>query len=256
MTLLALWGIGAGSPRDMHSWSTCTSARMLVASDGIDRWAPLILEAARRFAIPDSWIRAVIRAESAGRTERDGYSITSRAGAMGLMQVMPETYEQMRQSLGLGPDPYEPRNNILAGTAFLCAMYRRFGYPGLFAAYNAGPERFAIWLRQGGSLPRKTLDYLARVGPEVAETVLALGAPKTSGEAIPLGSSPSRDREIPSGTSIFFVIGQGLSTITEPFGTAPAATISRSKAAPIFVTRRTESALAPPHFGGSPSGLP
>ena len=256
MTLFALCGISAGSPRELHSWPACRPAKVHLVTDRTDRWAPLTAEAAQRFAIPEAWIRAVIRAESAGRTERDGRPITSRAGAMGLMQVMPETFEEMRQSHGLGPDPYEPRDNILAGTAFLRAMYERFGYPGLFAAYNAGPERFATWLRQGGSLPQETLDYLGRIGSEVIENVLALRAPQAFDKAILVDSARSQDQEIPPGTSIFFVIGRGASALTEPSGTASVATISRSKARSIFVTRRTQSTLAPLNSGALPDGLP
>src|SRR3546814_6466977 len=61
---------------------------------------------------------------------------------MGLMQVMPGTYEDMRRAHDLGADPHDPRDNILAGTAYLRAMYDRYGYPNLFAAYNAGPGRY------------------------------------------------------------------------------------------------------------------
>ena len=86
----------------------------------IDRWAPLIQEASRRFGIAETWIKAVMRMESGGRTLLDDKKpITSRAGAMGIMQVMPETYQDMRQQHGLGADPYDPRDNVLAGTAYL-----------------------------------------------------------------------------------------------------------------------------------------
>ena len=60
---------------------------------------------------------------------------------MGLMQLMPGTWSEMRLMLGLGGDPFEPHDNIMAGTAYLRMVYDRFGYPGLFAAYNAGPGR-------------------------------------------------------------------------------------------------------------------
>ena len=80
-----------------------------------------------------------MHAESAGRTTLHGQPITSSAGAMGLMQVMPRTYSDLRKQLGLGADPYAPADNITAGAAYLQQMYRRYGYPGMFAAYNAGP---------------------------------------------------------------------------------------------------------------------
>lgn len=85
---------------------------------------------------------------------------------MGLMQLMPGTWQEMRSAYGLGPDPHDPRDNILAGTAYLRAMYDRFGYPGLFAAYNAGPTRYIAHLRTGRRLPAETLAYTAAVTGE------------------------------------------------------------------------------------------
>lgn len=81
----------------------------------VARWTPLIREASRRFHVPEAWIAAVMRAESGGRTHLDGRPIVSRAGAMGLMQVMPGTYAAMRRRYGLGSDPHDPRDNIMAG---------------------------------------------------------------------------------------------------------------------------------------------
>ena len=139
-------------------------AEPIAATDAaLDRWQELIAEASRRFGVPEAWIRAVMQAESGGRTMLDGRPITSRAGAMGLMQVMPDTYEEMRRAHDLGSDPYDPRDNVLAGTAYLRAMYDRYGYPGLFAAYNAGPKRYDEYLRDGRPLPFETRAYLATI---------------------------------------------------------------------------------------------
>jgi soluble lytic murein transglycosylase-like protein len=118
------------------------------ATPDIDRWQDFITEASRRFAVPEFWIRVVMAAESAGQTMLDGRPITSPAGAMGLMQVIPETYAEMRLRHGLGADPYDPRDNILAGTAYLRAMYDRYGNLGFFAAYNVGPARFEGYLQR------------------------------------------------------------------------------------------------------------
>lgn len=134
------------------------------AAQPVDRWSAYIAEASARFDVPQEWIRRVIRAESGGRTMLGGRPITSRAGAMGLMQLMPGTWREMRSAHGLGPDPHDPRDNILAGTAYLRAMHDRFGYPGLFAAYNAGPARFAEHLSTGRRLPAETVAYAAAVG--------------------------------------------------------------------------------------------
>lgn len=134
------------------------------SADAVDRWRPIIEEASTRFGIPTVWIERVMRAESRGRTMLDGRPIRSRAGAMGLMQLMPATWQAMRARLGLGDDPDAPRDNILAGTLYLRLMYDRFGYPGLFAAYNAGPGRYAAHLATGHALPQETIAYLQTVG--------------------------------------------------------------------------------------------
>ena len=120
----------------------------------------IIAEASQRFGIPERWIRAVMQAESAGDP-----SAISEAGAMGLMQIMPGTWDELAAVHRLGDDPFEPRDNILAGTAYLRAMYNRFGSPGFLAAYNAGPGRYAEYLSTGRSLPRETRDYLAVLAP-------------------------------------------------------------------------------------------
>jgi len=132
-------------------------------ADPIDRWRPLIADASARFGVPVAWIAQVMRTESGGRTLLNGHPIISPAGAMGLMQLMPTTWSDMRARLGLGSDPYAPRDNILAGAYYLRLLYDRFGYPGLFAAYNAGPRRYADHLATGRALPSETRTYLASV---------------------------------------------------------------------------------------------
>lgn len=133
-------------------------------ADEVGRWRPMIEEASTRFGIPTSWIERVMRAESRGYTTLNGRPIRSRAGAMGLMQLIPATWTDMRARLGLGTNPDDPRDNILAGTFFLRLMYDRFGYPGLFGAYNAGPAAYAAWLAGNRRLPGETVAYLGAVG--------------------------------------------------------------------------------------------
>jgi len=133
-------------------------------AESVADWRPWITEASLRFGVPTGWVERVMQAESRGRTTLDGRPIRSRAGAMGLMQLMPATWAAMRRRLGLGADPDDPRDNILAGTFYLRLMYDRFGYPGLFAAYNAGPGRYAAHLATGGALPEETVAYLRTVG--------------------------------------------------------------------------------------------
>lgn len=131
-------------------------------------WRPFVAEASQRFGLPIAWIERVMRAESGGRTRLGGRPIVSRAGAMGLMQLMPGTWRAMRATLGLGSDPFDPRDNILAGTCYLRLMYDRFGYPGLFGAYNAGPGRYADYLAGRARLPGETRAYLASVSGELS----------------------------------------------------------------------------------------
>src|SRR5579864_2409650 len=239
--LLTAYAIAAGAPRG-PAHGHHNAAATLIASDPIDQWEPLISEASQRFGIEAAWIRAVMRAESAGQITLNGHPITSRAGAMGLMQVMPETYAEMRRRLGLGDDPYDPRDNILAGTAFLRAMYDRFGYPGCFAAYNAGPEGFDAWLRRDTPLPAETLAYLRTIGSDIADSVLAMGEPTVSDGPRTASSRPQTELEFRSGKSLFFVIGSaaavpsGDSNQAAENGNPPAARSS------IFVAKRPESA--------------
>ena len=133
------------------------------SAESLAEWRPFIAEASGRFGVPVAWIEQAIRAESGGRTRLSGRPITSRAGAMGLMQLMPGTWAEMRNAYRLGSDPHDPRDNIIAGTAYLRMMHDRFGYPGMFAAYNAGPGRYAELLATGRALPGETRAYLAAV---------------------------------------------------------------------------------------------
>jgi hypothetical protein len=129
----------------------------------IDRWQPYIAEASQRFGIPEDWIVRVMRSESSGQTTRNGKPIRSRVGAMGLMQIMPGTWTGLTAHYGLGSNPDDPRANILGGTAYLREMYDQFGYPGLFAAYNAGPGRYAAYRDGRSRLPRETVAYVASI---------------------------------------------------------------------------------------------
>lgn len=120
-------------------------------------FAAFVDEASKRFAIPMTWISAVINIESAG----DLHARSPR-GATGLMQIMPATWAELRARYNLGNDPYDPHDNILAGTAYLRELLDRYGSPGVFAAYNAGPPRYEEHLA-GGSLPDETRAYVAKL---------------------------------------------------------------------------------------------
>jgi hypothetical protein len=128
------------------------------------RWNGETAAAARRFNIPEIWIRAVMQVESGGRTMMgERRPIRSSAGAMGLMQLMPQTYADMQAQYGLGPDPYNPHDNIVAGAAYLKWLRAKYGYPQMFAAYNDGPGHLDQRLKHAGLLPLETRNYLVRV---------------------------------------------------------------------------------------------
>jgi D-alanyl-D-alanine carboxypeptidase len=148
-----------------------------------DPWGPYIREAAARYRVPEQWVRAVMQQESGGEEQA-----TSPVGAMGLMQVMPTTYDELRARHGLGNDPYDPHNNILAGTAYIREMYDRFGAPGFLAAYNAGPDRVDAYLAGASNLPDETVNYVAAITPNLGSDVrlsgpLARYASASSGRA-------------------------------------------------------------------------
>jgi hypothetical protein len=127
-----------------------------------DPWGPYIREASRRFDVPERWVREVMRQESGGRS-----TATSHAGAMGLMQVMPGTYAELRRRHDLGSDPYHPYDSIMAGTAYIREMYDLYGSPAFLAAYNAGPRRLEDYLWASRGLPNETRNYVARIGPRI-----------------------------------------------------------------------------------------
>ena len=99
-----------------------------------------------------------MRAESGGEMRA-----VSPKGAMGLMQIMPDTWAELRSRYGLGADPYDPHDNIMAGTAYLRELHDRYGERGFLAAYNAGPERYEDHLATGRPLPAETLSYMTAV---------------------------------------------------------------------------------------------
>jgi Transglycosylase SLT domain len=134
-----------------------------------DPWGPYINEAAKRFDVPDRWIRQVMRIESGGKLYHGDQLVTSWAGAMGLMQVMPHTYDGLRDRYSLGDDPFDPHDNIMAGTAYLREMYDMYGSPGFLAAYNAGPRRLDDYLANIRALPAETRRYVAMIGPYIMD---------------------------------------------------------------------------------------
>ncbi|MDD9732812.1 lytic transglycosylase domain-containing protein [Mameliella sp. AT18] len=134
-------------------------------------FAAHIAEASHRFGLPEHWIRAVMTAESDGIAR----AISSK-GAMGLMQIMPDTWIELSARYRLGNDPFDPRGNILAGAAYLRELHDKYGSPGFLAAYNAGPGRYGEYLVGGRPLPAETRNYVAALAPYVDASAASLAA--------------------------------------------------------------------------------
>jgi len=101
-------------------------------SDITRQYDGLITEAAERHGVSFSLLKAMIKIESDFNPRA-----ISRAGAMGLMQIMPENIKRLNIK-----DPFDPRENIMGGTRYLKQMIDRFKgkLPLALAAYNAGPN--------------------------------------------------------------------------------------------------------------------
>jgi hypothetical protein len=123
-----------------------------------DPFAKSVDEAAHRYGIPAAWIHAVMLVESGGNP-----IAVSPKGAMGLMQIMPKTWADLRTRYNLGVDPFDPHDNILAGAAYLRELYDRFGEEGFLAAYNAGPTGFENYLAGHRPSRDETTNYLAKL---------------------------------------------------------------------------------------------
>lgn len=239
--LAAVSALGAVSIGVSASSAQAPAARSPVQPAYVDPVSAAVAEASRRFGVPEPWIWSVMRVESAGNRRA-----VSRAGAMGLMQVMPGTYAELRARYGLGSNPFDVRDNILAGTAYLREMHDRYGAQGMLAAYNAGPERWEAYIRKGRRLPSETVGYLARLAPEVG------GAVTRTAPAVQLV------RIAPTSRPTLFVQLGGTSaaasapperTSAEPLGGRRLADTQPMNA--VFVAR---SALRPPSYIGDLSG--
>ena len=153
--IIAAASVVTSFPVSAHAEPASTASAEVAVS-----WQSFIDEAASRFSVPASWIRAVIQIESNGNPKA-----LSPKGAVGLMQLTPDTYAELRIRYGLGADPTDPHDNIVAGTAYLRDMRERFGTEGFVAAYNAGPQRYEDHLATGRPLPDETLTYVAKLAP-------------------------------------------------------------------------------------------
>jgi membrane-bound lytic murein transglycosylase B len=166
---LLIGGIAHAAPQKKSapqpSPSIFQHEQAMTPTERIRRWKPLVTRASHRVGVPVAWINAVMRVESGGRTMlSETQPMVSSKGAIGLMQVLPATYAEMRAQYALGPDPFNAKDNINAGAAYLKWLRSKYGYPAMFAAYNAGPGQVDDLLARGRPLPAETRTYVARVG--------------------------------------------------------------------------------------------
>ncbi|WP_274541238.1 MULTISPECIES: lytic transglycosylase domain-containing protein [Methylosinus] len=182
LTLLFLVGL---DPACASDGVLPAKATPIECPTGGDRYAVHIAEAARRFGIPPTWIRAVMQIES--RARRD---IVSLKGATGLMQIMPDTWSELRARYALAGDPFDPSDNIIAGAAYLRELHDRYGSPGFLAAYNAGPRRYEDYLDGRRSLPSETVAYVATLLPLIEGSDSARSASHTFSGLSPWTKAP------------------------------------------------------------------
>ena len=120
-----------------------------------------VAEASQRFGLPEHWIYAVMRTESAGRI-----GAVSSAGAMGLMQLMPGTANEQAGKMGMAymsaSLTTDPQYNIMLGDGYFGRMMDYYGgsYPLAVAAYNAGPGNVNRIIRQNGDPRNGGIDWV------------------------------------------------------------------------------------------------
>ncbi len=158
LTLILAAGCSAPADAQLRGAASRTAT---AASSAVDA---AVTEASARFGVPPRWIQSVIAVESNG----DARAVSPK-GALGLMQIMPDTWADLRLRYGFGDDPFDARDNILGGTAYLRDLYDRFGAGGFLAAYNAGPARYQRYLADGKPLAVETRLYLAKLAARLPE---------------------------------------------------------------------------------------
>lgn len=124
------------------------------------QYADLALKYAKMYDVPPALALHVLNRESGIWDAKKASSVVSPKGAVGVMQILPDTGKE----LGLSPkDLQNPRKNIEAGVRYLAQQYNKYQNPvHALAAYNWGPGNTNKWLARGGKgkLPAETRDYI------------------------------------------------------------------------------------------------
>lgn len=134
-------------------------------------WGSAIDQVSLQTGVPAQIIHAVMRQESGGNANAH-----SPAGAIGLMQLMPDT------ARGLGVNPHDPSQNLLGGAKYLKQLHDHFGdWTQTLAAYNAGPAtqwpgpfaqsrdnpHMRVWQSPSNSGFAQTRDYVTRITNDI-----------------------------------------------------------------------------------------
>lgn len=113
-----------------------------------------VMQSADKHGVDPAWVYGVIRRESAFSP-----NIQSSAGAIGLMQLMPQTAKYIGRKIGIKRTPKsvltQPKPNIELGSAYLAYLNKKYDGNKVLAtaSYNAGPKRVDSWIPQDHSLP-------------------------------------------------------------------------------------------------------
>jgi len=144
-----------------------------LAERELHRLAATIVVEARRYELDPGLVLAVIQVESRGY-----HLAVSPVGALGLMQLLPSTAEELAVDLGLpwrGPNSlFDPILNVKLGTAYLSQLSTKYGSVSTaLAAYNWGPGRIDQRLRKGGELPRLYIEQVMKFYEAGSKVTLA-----------------------------------------------------------------------------------
>lgn len=159
-----------------------TQPRPDLLSDVPEEYAALAVALAAEEGVDPNWVLSIMRAENAAFDP----SVVSTAGAVGLMQVMPEIGEAFGAE-----DLTDPEQNIRAGTRFLRVLIDKYRNPVLIAsAYNAGEPRVDV--HQSLPLIRETADYVTRVVGYYSGAAPASPAAQPDPSSRPVPNAPRR----------------------------------------------------------------